>query len=64
MGSKEHMNGARGEKSIEAPNRLQVALYSGKQHRNFFRSIYPHSYYWIYFSCRCRFLYGGMHRAS
>lgn len=44
MGSKEHMNGARGEKSIEAPNRLQVALYSGKQHRNFFRSIYPHSY--------------------
>ena len=35
MGNKENVNSASGEKFIETPNRLQVALYSGKQHRNF-----------------------------
>ena len=44
MGNKEYINSVSAEKSIEVPNRFQVALYSGKQHRNFFRSIYPHSY--------------------
>ncbi len=36
MGNKEYVNSVSAEKSIEVPNRFQVALYSGKQHRNFF----------------------------